>query len=291
METTTKLNPVNILGGSFVGSLLTALCFGVLTIQTSRYYHTFPDDRRPVKLVVGLLWTFEAFQLACCTQSLYRLSVTNYYNPVALERGTWEFSMFQINMVCSSVIVQTFFAYRLYSLSANLYVGVFVQVLVLIQFGFGAATSVRVNVILDFPGIVRECTWLIVTWLAIQAAADIVIAACMCLLLWHRRTGSRKTDSMINRMILYTISTGSVTSVLSCFVLMTFVKYGFHLSELTISMPLGGFYTVTMLANLHSRKTLQARLDTPTPLELISSSIKNIIGGTIKVKRGPMPLG
>jgi len=32
-----------------------------------------------------------------------------------------------------------------------------------------------------------------------------------------------------------------------------------------------------MLANLHTRKRLQARLDTPTPLELIGSSIKKRI--------------
>jgi len=127
---------------------------------------------------------------------------------------------------------------------------------------------------LEFRMIVKECTWLAVSWLSIQAMSDIVIAMCMCLLLRRRRTGFQKTDSMINRMILYAISTGLVTSVFSCFILVTFVKYGFHHSELTVGIPLGGFYSITMLTNLHSRKTLQARLDTPTPLEL-SYSMKN----------------
>jgi len=64
METVTP-PPVNlnILHGSFIGNLLTAVCFGVLTIQTSTYYHAFPNDRRPVKLVVTLLWPLEGFQL------------------------------------------------------------------------------------------------------------------------------------------------------------------------------------------------------------------------------------
>ncbi|KAF9516810.1 hypothetical protein BS47DRAFT_606552 [Hydnum rufescens UP504] len=48
---------------------------------------------------------------------------------------------------------------------------------------------------LDFQVILKECTWLVVTWLTIQAIADIVIATCMCLLLRHQRTGFQKTNS------------------------------------------------------------------------------------------------
>ncbi|KAF9502965.1 hypothetical protein BS47DRAFT_913500 [Hydnum rufescens UP504] len=59
---------------------------------------------------------------------------------------------------------------------------------------------------------------------------------------WHR------TDSVINRMVLYTISTGLIPSVLSCFLLVMFAKYGFHFSEIAIGMPLGAFYSITMLA-------------------------------------------
>ncbi|KAF9514791.1 hypothetical protein BS47DRAFT_843572 [Hydnum rufescens UP504] len=105
----------------------------------------------------------------------------------------------------------------------------------------------------------------------------------MCLLLRRRRTGFQKTDSIINHMILYTISTGLVTTVLSCISLGLFAKYGFQFSVVAIGMPLGALYSISMLANLHMRTTLRARLDTPTLLELISNSIKkrmrqNIVG-------------
>ncbi|KAF9514782.1 hypothetical protein BS47DRAFT_842223 [Hydnum rufescens UP504] len=267
--------PVNILGGSLFGILLAALCFGALTIQTSSYYCAFPNDGRPVKLVVGVLWTLQAFQLACSAQSLYWWSVKNYNNPLALKWGTWEFSMHQINIVCSSVTVQTFFAHRVYSLSANLYVGVLVQVLVLLQLGFGTATSVKANMHLELQVIVKESKWLFVSWLAIQAATDIVIAIWMCLLLRRRRTGFQKTDSVINRMVLYTISPGLVTSVLSCIDLVLFAKYGFQFGVIVICMTLGPFYSITMLINLHTRKTLQARLSTPSLFE--RNSMKKII--------------
>ncbi|KAF9507060.1 hypothetical protein BS47DRAFT_349825 [Hydnum rufescens UP504] len=118
-----------ILAGTFFGNLLTALGFGILTIQTSNYYHAFPKDGRPVKLAVAFLWISGAVQLlvfpfACCTWSVYWWFVINFRNRLALERGSWEFGIFPINVACSSVIVQTFFMYRVYSLSGNLYVGI-----------------------------------------------------------------------------------------------------------------------------------------------------------------------
>ncbi|KAF9514786.1 hypothetical protein BS47DRAFT_1342763 [Hydnum rufescens UP504] len=133
----------------------------------------------------------------------------------------------------------------------------------------------------EFDVIVKDCTWLLVSWLAIQATADIVIATRMYLLLRRRRTGVQKTDSVINRMVLYTISTGLVTSVLSCIDLMLFAKYGFQFGVFATGMALGPFYSITMLANLHMRKILRARLATPSPLALngIKKSIWKNAGG------------
>ncbi|KAF9511603.1 hypothetical protein BS47DRAFT_1363737 [Hydnum rufescens UP504] len=244
------VSQVNILAGLFLGILLTALCLGVLTVQASTYYNAFPNDARPLKLAVGLL-------CASCTQSVYRRSVANHNNPSALDWGTWESGNASNQQ-----------------LSANIYIGVLVQALVLIQFGFGTAYTVKAHVNPEYKVIVKECTWLVVSWLAIQATADIVIAASMSLLLRHRRTGFQKTDSVINRMVLYTISTGLITSVLSCSLLAMFVTHGFHVPEVTFGMLLGVCYCITMLTNLHMRTRLRTRLATPTPLELIGS-IKN----------------
>jgi len=77
--------------------------------------------------------------------------------------------------------------------------------------------------------------WHMVWLCGLQAIADIVIATSLCLLLRHRRTGSQKTDSVINRMVLYTISTGLVTSVLACILLGT-VCFNDFLSFFTVIM-------------------------------------------------------
>ncbi|KAF9514790.1 hypothetical protein BS47DRAFT_842893 [Hydnum rufescens UP504] len=216
-------------------------------ILSQLYYHTFPNDGRPVKMVVGFLWVLEAFQLACCTQAVYWWCVTNYRNPLVLEWSPWEFGIYQINIVSteSVLVVDALILALALSTSRIVCAG-------------PCVTSVRIrgsnrrqsehgsrissNSQEDYTAC---CS------MAHYSTSDIVITICMCLLLQRRRTGFRKTDSMINRMLVYTVSTGLVTSVLSCFILV---------------VPLGGFYSVSMLANLHSRTTLQAKLATPNPL-------------------------
>ncbi|KAF9517119.1 hypothetical protein BS47DRAFT_1359875 [Hydnum rufescens UP504] len=266
--------PSNTFGGTFIGDVLAAVCFGVLTIQTASYYHAFPNDKRPLKLAVGFL-------CACVTQSLYWWFVTNYNNPLALQRATWEFGTYQIHAlratsfeVCASFTVQTFFAYRLYSISSNLYVGVLVcsvQVSSHLRISrlsatycipikwmtwLAAATGVKANILLEFQVIVKECTWLVEVWLTIQAIADVVIA------------------TLINRMVLYTINTGLVTSILSCIGVGLFAKYGFHFSVVAVGLAMGSCYSISMLANLHMRTTLRTRLAAPGALELINYAPK-----------------
>ncbi|KAF9511592.1 hypothetical protein BS47DRAFT_1383375 [Hydnum rufescens UP504] len=310
------VSQVNILAGSFVGILLTALLVssslkhgqdsaGLIWRYFSPYFLEMWAFYGCCKLLNCWCPLFGALQLfpgnnvetcywptpsmlysACSTQTVYRWSVTNCNNPSALEWETWEFGMGLINNVLLHILVgevlHSYFPF-ISIVSANIYIGVLVEALVFLQFGFGAALSVKAPLNQEFKVIVKECTWLVVSWLAIQATADIVIATCMSLLLRHRRTGSQKTDSVINRMALYTISTGLITSVLSCFLLamVHFSHFVSFCSMVTgffdLHLPLGACYCITMLANLHMRTRLRARLAAPSPLELI---------GTIKKRMG-----
>ncbi|KAF9503247.1 hypothetical protein BS47DRAFT_1386486 [Hydnum rufescens UP504] len=244
---------VNVFGGSFFGDLLTA--FSVSSSLKDGhdstnliYYHAFPNDRRPVKLLVAFLWTLQAFQLVCVTWSLYWWLVINYHNPLVLGRATWEFSTYQITTVFASVTVQTFFAHRVYSLSANPHVGVLVLVLVLLQLGLGVATSIKVNTNLEFQAVLKDYN--------------------------RRYCDYDMYVSLIATSADGLPEYGLITSVLSVFLPVVFATYGFHVSGLAIALPLPTLYPITMLANLHMRTSLRARLDTPTPLELISYSIK-----------------
>ncbi|KAF9511109.1 hypothetical protein BS47DRAFT_1203089 [Hydnum rufescens UP504] len=154
----------------FIGNLLAALCFGIMTIQTSTYYRSFPNDGRLVKLAVCFSWILGAFQLACVTRSLYWWLVTNSNNPLALGKVPWEFAVYQINAVCASACASP----------------------CVTSIWIGCRSLCCTGHESRFSRVDRKYTWLIVTWLTSQAIADVVIAACMSVLLRRRRTGSQK---------------------------------------------------------------------------------------------------
>jgi len=84
------------------------------------------------------------------------------------------------------------------------------------------------------PIFVEKYTWLVLTWLAFRAAADLIICCAMASLLRARRTGFRRyvsplpvphiahcvfmacsTDTALNIMVLWTINTGVATALSS----------------------------------------------------------------------------
>ncbi|KAF8319952.1 hypothetical protein DL93DRAFT_2153006 [Clavulina sp. PMI_390] len=251
----------DIFGGTFVGNLITTLCFGAVSVQTIVYFATFPNDPLSTRITVLFLCAIQLFQVACVSEGLWHYLIVSYGNPFALLKGTWQIATYQLCSVLQSGTVQAFFAYRVYRLSHSLTFGVTVGLFALVQFVFGMIVSVKGNIILSFIEIVAEIRWLVTLWLGIQTAADLVIALSMVYLLHQRRTGFKTTDSMLNLMIVWTINTGLITAILSVIVLVYFALYGFHFVVLALGVPMGSFYSFTMLANLHSRSHIAQRIN------------------------------
>ncbi|KAF8313781.1 hypothetical protein DL93DRAFT_2097511 [Clavulina sp. PMI_390] len=251
---------IYLYGGSFVGNFLTAVCFGAITVQVWRYFEIFRRDGIWTRGIVLFLWVVEFFQLICVTQAMWYYLIAGYGDALRMLVATWtnsmlvslplanhhsnciglQFSVYQIGSVTSSATVQTFFAYRVYSLSNNIWFGAIVELFAVVQCGFGIAVSVSANRILDFATFVEEDTWLTLAWLAMQAAADLVICFAMVYLLKQRRTGFRKsvlipfpdsphgslmsalfcsTDNILNVMTVWTINTGVATAIISLIIL------------------------------------------------------------------------
>uniref|UniRef100_A0A8H7XRG0 DUF6534 domain-containing protein n=1 Tax=Psilocybe cubensis TaxID=181762 RepID=A0A8H7XRG0_PSICU len=70
---------------------------------------------------------------------------------------------------------------------------------------------------------------------ALAAAGDVLIAATLCILLHQSRTGFKRSDTMINKLILFSVNTG----VLTRFVLIVLL------------------YTNSLLATLNARRKIR----------------------------------
>ncbi|KAF8342247.1 uncharacterized protein EI90DRAFT_3032610 [Cantharellus anzutake] len=250
----------DILGGAFSGQLLAAVFFGIITIQVRTYFSAFPKDSLYIKLAVSFLWVIQGLLVACTTQALYWYLVVASTEKNVLPFVTWEMAMHQTMTVVSSTAVQSFFAYRVYALSTSRILGCLVELLSLAQFGLGISSAYRAYHLANFSTIPQQERWLIGSWLLMEVICDVTLAVSMTILLRRQRTGFKQTDNILNKLIVYSINTGTVTGVIAIVICVAFAINGFGFVVLLLGIPFGAVYNFTMLANLHYRTQLRQHL-------------------------------
>ncbi|KAF8327381.1 uncharacterized protein EI90DRAFT_1788556 [Cantharellus anzutake] len=224
----------NIFGGFFVGNAVATFLFGILTVQVALYYNRFPQDGRWTRRAVGFLWAVILFQTVCMTKMIWWLHIQNYFNPRALATAQWEGTSYHLSTTVGSLVVQSFFVFRIWSLSANICVAAPLQALVIMQFAFATALSTLANISLSLEEISHRWNWLSKLWLTTQATCDALIAILTTFLLWYRKTGFKKTDRAINTMVYWSIATGSAT----CLQTIILISHDFSMPTMVLHLAL-----------------------------------------------------
>ncbi|KAG6915647.1 hypothetical protein DXG01_010611 [Tephrocybe rancida] len=116
---------------------------------------------------------------------------------------------------------------------------------------------------------------------ALSTAADIIIAASLCFMLHRARTGFKRSDSMINRLMLFVVNTGvyeffppliivqpdshfsgsRLTSMCAIASLVSLVVSPLTLIYATFYFCIGRLYTNSFLATLNARRTISGKVD------------------------------
>ncbi|KAN0098024.1 hypothetical protein V8E55_002470 [Tylopilus felleus] len=248
----------NTLGAFLIGVVVSATLYGVTIIQTWYYYSRYPSDPWYVKLLVAGVLLSDTCHQALITHTVYTYLVTYFGELEALGEVVWSLIVEVFFNGFTALFVQSFLAMRVYRLSNKswlatgsvmiLVIGEFVLVLVYaiqaIQFNTFAqlatlkALSMSVN--------------------AVAAAGDVLIAIYLCTLLQKSRTGFRRSDSMINKLIVFSINTGLLTSICAVASLISISASPNTFIYIAFYFCLGRLYCNSLLATLNARKGLRA---------------------------------
>ena len=91
----------------------------------------------------------------------------------------------------------------------------------------------------ELPRIIPVAT----AWLSLQVVADTFITSAMVIVFARSRTGSRKTDTIVNRLIRGAIQTGLFAGIFSMGDLIMFVVFPNTNLCGMFAIPLGRIYT------------------------------------------------
>ncbi|CAE7221760.1 unnamed protein product [Rhizoctonia solani] len=253
-------------GAAYVGVILASFVYGFETLQTYTYWLERRRDSTTQRLYVILLWCLDTVKLICIFHMEYYYGIRNHGNPAALATSTWSLNM-QLGITpIITFLVQGYFAKRAWyftrQVRSNLIsprvtqiTGLFIGILSMAQLSFGMAyfsSAWRYRHFVDGAGF--RAKWIAIAWLGSAAVCDTLIVFMLSRALIAQRTGFQRTDAMINRILLYTVNTGSLTGIAAiialvlCWSMSNFVYLG-------PTFMLGTLYIITLLANLNARKS------------------------------------
>ncbi|KJA24078.1 hypothetical protein HYPSUDRAFT_39222 [Hypholoma sublateritium FD-334 SS-4] len=243
-------------GAAFIGLIGSAVLYGVTLLQTFLYFKQYPNDTRMTKSIVVVLWVLDTAHLSLCTIAIYTYLVRNFDNPGALGRSTWSMNLQTDCNGLIGLIVECFFARRVWMMSRNIFLTGLIVVLACIHFGLGVLFTVEGFILVEtskFPRLI----WVTSTGLGSAAAADIIIAISLCYYLTKSRTGFARTDSLITTLIVYSLTTGLITSIIAFVCVVTFATMPTNYIWLGFFWLIGKCYVNSLLAALNSRDSLR----------------------------------
>ncbi|KAJ6569336.1 hypothetical protein B0H19DRAFT_939525, partial [Mycena capillaripes] len=171
----------------------------------------------------------DVMQSAFTSHTAWWYMIQNWGNPSVLQHLPWTAAVIPIACGLISALVQIFYAFRIWVLRTSpvtRVIAVLIVTLGLAQSLTGIVASTLMEGNLSEENLLRLHPYFMF-WLAGAFTVDIMIATCMVWILQTAKRSSKiaQTDGLLNRLILNTVQTGTVTVIAAGLDLALFVKF------------------------------------------------------------------
>ncbi|EIW75852.1 hypothetical protein CONPUDRAFT_169105 [Coniophora puteana RWD-64-598 SS2] len=261
-----------------LGTLFTMFLYGITCVQAFYYSQNYQDDRMGVKLVVAAVWLLETAHTVLSIYFIEWYLINNFTNEENLFLVNWGIPTSFIVGFTVAFVVNLYFIWRFWRLSRNWVVPVILLMLAVARYAVGLLNSVQSKTLsgktseptilcVFLPAYVLASKSLtggafkvfIVVGYVLSVLVDALIAVSLCWLLHSLRTGIKRTENLIDNLIIYTINTGVLTSLGAILVLILFLTLPTSLAFIGALQVQCKLYAISLLASLNSRhSTLSA---------------------------------
>ncbi|KZP28540.1 hypothetical protein FIBSPDRAFT_1039641 [Athelia psychrophila] len=254
----------NSLGAIEVGALISVFLFGVVSVQVYIYYvQDRPKDPWRIRLLVPAVWIVDALQTGFIIKYIYQLTVTQYGDISAIGEPSWAFNTSALFDGIMGGLVQSFFAHRIYVLSNKW------PITIISWFGSFCVVAMDIAImvlaqtetILAFDA---KYSPLVTTVLVTQLTVDLINTSSLCYLLRIEKTGFESTDGTLNKLFIWTIQTGIVTSLAAILTLVFELALPKTSLWVAISIFYSKLYSNSLMASLNGRKVLRDKYNEDT---------------------------
>lgn len=245
-------------GAYLIGVVISAVLYGVTCVQVWYYYVSYPTDPWHIKSLVFAVFASDTVHQALVTHSAYIYLVSDITNPAGLQDLVWSLIVEVLFNAITAFLVQCFLSMRVYRLSnKSIPVTVIVMSSVIAEFVLSITYVAKALPIQTFAGLL-ELKGISSAVNATTAASDVLIAGCLCFLLQKSRTGFRRSDTMINKLMLFSLNTGLLTGVFAVASLISISVWPDAFIYIAFYFCVGRLYCNSLLATLNARRIIRA---------------------------------
>ncbi|EJF67269.1 hypothetical protein DICSQDRAFT_158751 [Dichomitus squalens LYAD-421 SS1] len=245
------------MGPLLIGVIICAVFYGVSVSQVFYYFTRYPHDPLYLKLLVFAVWVTDTVHQGLISHTVYWYFVTTYGDPTALGRLAPTIIIEVYFNAFTALFVQSFFAMRIYRLSGKkMWLVVPVVMLIGTEFGIIMAYSIKALAFKTFIDLTKLKD-LSVSINAFAAAGDVCIAAILCTILQTSKTGFSKSNHIINRLMVFSVNTGLLTSICACISLITILALPNTFVYICFFFLMGRLYSNSLMATLNARKGIR----------------------------------
>ncbi|OSD05877.1 hypothetical protein PYCCODRAFT_1464583 [Trametes coccinea BRFM310] len=249
-------------GAWLVGTFISTLGVGMLLQQTVRYFRLYPTDPHFLKIWVLLAVVFQMITTAMVMHTCYYYLVTYYFNPAVFTKKDilWTAALVPVfgsigNLICESFFVRRVYMmgrqYRLIALSG--------LTMILVSCGFYIVKTVEAFTLHIVANALVASGWIPTAAAALLLAGDIQLTAILVYVLHKGRSGIKRTDSMVDLLIMYAISSGSLICVLNIVSLVLSVVFPHYTFFSAATLVAQTVYSNSFVVALNTRQLVRAR--------------------------------
>ncbi|KAF9451746.1 hypothetical protein P691DRAFT_662638, partial [Macrolepiota fuliginosa MF-IS2] len=212
-----------------------------------------------IKYLVGFVWIFDTIHQCLICHTVYFYVISNFNNPTVLTDMVWSILLEVLFNGLVGFLVQAFLTLRVWRLSNNnpFITGAIVSVSMLSIRSSAPHSKLTRSLQFQTWEELKALKGLSVTVNILAVAPDVLIAGSLFYFLQRSRTGFKKSDTMITRLIVFTVSTGVFTSICAIASLVSILAWGHTLIYVAFYFSLGKLYSNSVLATLNARLTIR----------------------------------
>ncbi|KAF8185622.1 hypothetical protein K438DRAFT_1973911 [Mycena galopus ATCC 62051] len=254
LPSTMYFNPDITLGALLVGTWASSILYTIEVIQAAYYYRHFKDDKWMFKLLVSCAIAIDSVSMIANYASVYLYIITHWGDLAYLQNHYWPYPLYVFTTSAVAALVQCYLAARYWLLAKSRFITLTLFFFIMVAIGGGFASALTLAMFPEYRD--REKVIIPATaWLISEAVTDISIASALLLEFWKARSSFKENRSLLNRLVVQTIQTGTTGATIALATLIAFM--GNHETNVStgIAYCLGRVYCITMLVNLNYRET------------------------------------